>query len=208
VRQGAAGYLITDWGDWGHHQPLPVSYLGYAAGAAYAWSHEANRELDLPTALDAHVFHDPSRTMGRLAHDLGNVYQAVKTPLANGSRFFWTLLGGEARKNLYEEVTAEEFDRARETLAGILPRLASQRMRRADARLVAEEFAFAGRLLDHACRRGRYRLNRKSERGESLADELHGLTEEHRRIWRARNREGGLRDSAGRLERAGEVYGH
>jgi hypothetical protein len=208
VRQGAAGYLITDWGDWGHHQPLPVSYLGYAAGAAYAWSHEANRELDLPTALDAHVFHDPSRTMGRLAHDLGNVYQAVKTPLANGSRFFWTLLGGEARKNLYEEVTAEEFDRARETLAGILPRLASQRMRRADARLVAEEFAFAGRLLDHACRRGRYRLNRQSEGGESLADELHGLTEEHRRIWRARNREGGLRDSAGRLERAGEVYGH
>jgi hypothetical protein len=207
VRQNAAGYLITDWGDWGHHQPLPVSYLGYAAGAAYAWSYEANKELDIPAALDAHVFHDPSRTMGRLAYNLGNVYQAVKTPLANGSRFFWTLLGGEARRNLYEEVTAEEYDRAREMVAGILPRLGGQRMKRGDAGLVVDEFGFAGRLLSHACRRGRFLLDRDLERAGDLTEEMGGLIEEHRRVWRARNREGGLKESVGRLERAGQVYG-
>ncbi len=32
---GAVGYLNTDWGDNGHWQPLPVSYLGMAMGAAY-----------------------------------------------------------------------------------------------------------------------------------------------------------------------------
>ena len=35
---GAIGYLNTDWGDNGHMQPLPVSYLGYLAGAAMSWN--------------------------------------------------------------------------------------------------------------------------------------------------------------------------
>jgi hypothetical protein len=39
---GAVGYLITDWGDNGHWQTLPVSYLGFLAGAGLAWNAEAN----------------------------------------------------------------------------------------------------------------------------------------------------------------------
>lgn len=39
---GAVGYLITDWGDNGHWQTLPVSYLGFMAGAGLAWNAEAN----------------------------------------------------------------------------------------------------------------------------------------------------------------------
>jgi hexosaminidase len=36
-KHGALGYLITDWGDGGHPQPLAVSYLPYLAGAALSW---------------------------------------------------------------------------------------------------------------------------------------------------------------------------
>ena len=36
-RRGAFGYLITDWGDGGHPQPLAVSYLPSLAGAAVSW---------------------------------------------------------------------------------------------------------------------------------------------------------------------------
>ena len=35
---GAIGYLITDWGDGGHPQPLAVSWPLFAAGAALAWN--------------------------------------------------------------------------------------------------------------------------------------------------------------------------
>jgi hexosaminidase len=206
IRQNAAGYLITDWGDWGHHQPLPISYLGYAAGAAYAWSYEANRELDLPAALDAHIFHDPSRTMGKLAYDLGNVYQAVKTPLANGSRFFWTLLGGNERRNLYEGVTAAEYSRGEERVATILNRLPAHRMNRPDAKLVADEFALAGNFLGHACRRGRFLLERTAERGAALSEEMKSLAMEHGRVWLERNRVGGQSDSLSRLNRAASDY--
>jgi hexosaminidase len=36
LKHGASGYLNTDWGDAGHWQMLPVSYLGFAMGAAYS----------------------------------------------------------------------------------------------------------------------------------------------------------------------------
>jgi hypothetical protein len=206
IRHDTAGYLITDWGDWGHHQPLPVSYLGYAAGAAYSWSYEANRDLDVAAALDAHVFLDRSGTMGRLAADLGNVYQVCKRPLANGSRLFWTLLGGAERRNLYEGVTAEEYARGEAAVGPILERLGGGRMRRADAGLIADEFAFAGELLAHACRRGRFLFDRGLESAEELEAEIRRLAAEHRRIWLARNRSGGLAESAGRLEKTAGDY--
>jgi hypothetical protein len=204
IRHDAAGYLITDWGDLGHHQPLPVSYLGYAAGAAYSWAYEANRPLDMAAALDANVFLDRSGTMGQLAADVGNVYQVCKQPLANGSRLFWTLLGGTERRNLYDGVTREEYARGEVAVESIMARLASARMGRADAGLIGDEFAFAGELLAHACRRGRFLIDRTH--GKDLEAELRGLSSEHRRIWLARNRPGGLAESAGRLDKTAADY--
>ncbi len=42
VRHGAAGYLVTDWGDNGHLQPPSVSWLGVVGGAEHSWG--AGRE--------------------------------------------------------------------------------------------------------------------------------------------------------------------
>jgi hypothetical protein len=42
---GAVGYLITDWGDNGHWQTLPISYLGFVAGAGLAWNAEVSDEV-------------------------------------------------------------------------------------------------------------------------------------------------------------------
>ena len=43
LAHGAIGYLNTDWGDHGHLQYLPISYLGLVAGAAYSWCIASNR---------------------------------------------------------------------------------------------------------------------------------------------------------------------
>lgn len=37
-KYGGEGILVTDWGDVGHHQYLPVSYPGFIFGAASSWS--------------------------------------------------------------------------------------------------------------------------------------------------------------------------
>ncbi len=83
-RHGAVGYLMTDWGDAGHPHPLPVSYLGFAWGAALSWCRASNESLDLTRALDLHVFYDAAGVMGQLAYDLGKAASASK-PLPNWS---------------------------------------------------------------------------------------------------------------------------
>lgn len=201
IAHDAAGYLITDWGDYGHHQPLPISYLGFAAGAAYAWSLEANRDLDISRALDAHIFEDAAGVMGRLAFELGNVYRACKTPLLNGSPLFWTLFAGPDHKKRYSSVTAEEFSGAQAAISTAIAPLQSARMSVVDKELLKNEFRFAADLLTHACRRGRFLITPSGPDGKMLASDVSKLVVEHQRIWRARNREGGLADSTARLEK-------
>ena len=38
LRAGASGMLLTDWGDYGHYQPLSASWYPYLFGAATAWT--------------------------------------------------------------------------------------------------------------------------------------------------------------------------
>src|SRR5207237_510321 len=65
-KHGAIGYLITDWGDNGHLQYLPASYLAFAAGAAFSWCLESNRHADWAAALNAHAFEDSAGAVGRV----------------------------------------------------------------------------------------------------------------------------------------------
>jgi hexosaminidase len=206
IKNNAAGYLITDWGDYGHHQPLSISYLPYAAGAAYSWAHEANRRLDLPAALDAHVFHDRNRMMGQLAFDLGNVYKHCKKPLANGSALFWTLFGGPDHANRFSAVKADEYALAQSGVEEIISRLAAARMSCDNAALIADEFQFAADLLAHACKRGQFLLDRRIFDPVDLFTELQQLTARHRQMWLVRNREGGLWESAARLNNSQTAY--
>jgi hypothetical protein len=202
LKHGAIGYLNTDWGDWGHLQYLPISYLGFACGAALSWCYESNRDLTLPRALDLHVFHDPAGVMGQLMFDFGNVYQAVRQPMGNSSRLFWVLVGTPERKKLYEMITREEYDDAEARVRVALAGLDAVQMERADAQLIKDEIINSARMLVHVCCRGRWLLDPSSECVEDLAHHVRAILHEHRRLWLARNRPGGLADSVGRLETA------
>lgn len=41
IKYGAEGYLLTDWGDGGHPQPLACSIAAYVIGSIYAWHAES-----------------------------------------------------------------------------------------------------------------------------------------------------------------------
>ena len=195
----AIGYLNTDWGDLGHLQYLPVSFLGFAAGAAFSWCYETNKDLDIPRALDVHVFRDTAGVMGQLMRDFGNVYQAVKTPTYMSTRLFWTLMG-EDRRKLWEVVTKEEYDDAESRIREILGRLEGVGMTRPDAQLIADEIRNAAETLLFACRHGRRRLGVEKTPDAELVASLREIVAEHRRLWLGRNRPGGLDDSCSRLE--------
>ncbi|MBN2392904.1 MAG: family 20 glycosylhydrolase [Anaerolineae bacterium] len=206
LKHGAIGYLNTDWGDRGHWQYLPMSYLGFGAGAAYSWSLDANCALDVPQAIGRFAFDDPSGAMGRIAYDLGNVYQVPNVPrIHNSSILFHLLQGAVADEERFKSVTVEDFETTLERIDAILATLSDVQMHRPDADVVKREFASAGRLLRHACRRALQLLGQETHTAAMLAD-LEEAIAEHKALWLARNRPGGLEDSLARFEPLREAY--
>jgi hexosaminidase len=207
LKHGAIGYLNTDWGDVGHLQYLPISFLPIAAGAAYSWCLESNRDLPLADAVSLHVFRDPSGSAGRLMFDFGNVYQAVKSKQFNSAAMFWSLVGGDERKRQFEGITRDEIEETESQLREIDERLQRVRMERLDATLIRHEVSNAIEMLRHACARARWRINPANLDVKTMASHLRQIIAEHERLWLARNRPGGMRDSVRRLENRLADYG-
>ncbi|MDP8944618.1 MAG: family 20 glycosylhydrolase [Actinomycetota bacterium] len=210
LRHGASGLLNTDWGDNGHTQYLPVSYLGFAAGAAMPWCYETNRDEDFVAALDLHAFHDAARVMGRLSHDLGDAHKKAG-PAPHNSTVLFHLLTQAPDLAVPDGVTVESLRQAGEHINSVVGPLESARMDREDADLTRDEFANAARMMLHACNRGTAMLEGTIDsvgRREELASEMRTILGEHRRLWISRSRGGGLQDSESALvERLKEYAG-
>jgi hypothetical protein len=216
---GAAGYLVTDWGDYGHLQPLTASYLGLAAGAAFAWNAAtAETPLAPPWAelLDRHVLRDRAGAAGRVVTGLGEAYlHAGRTP-RNGSALFFLVVFAllERERRLVQGVTEGTLAATLEHVGTAASGLGGLRLERDDAAVVERELAWTADVLAFACRFGRRRLAsgdlgsfdaipRRDRR--ALARELRTLAERHREISLERYRPGGLEASAGWLTRVADL---
>ena len=176
---GAKGYLLTDWGDEGHWQPLAASLPGIVMAGAFAVSGPSSAKMDLERELDA-VMDAP---LGGLLLRLGTLYLMGGAIRANASEFFNILLndrGYSRHPNLTQSVLDETSGVAR----GV--RVAAERW--ADRNDWAKEIVYMANLIDCACHR----------RDEGR---LRELRDEHARIWRLRSREGGRADSLSKLPR-------
>jgi hexosaminidase len=208
LRHGASGLLNTDWGDNNHMQYLPVSYLGFAAGAAMPWCHETNRDEDFVAALDLHAFRDAARVMGTLSHDLGDAHKKAG-PAPHNSTVLFHLLTQAPDLPVPEGVTVESLKRAGEHINSVIGPLERVRMDRDDAQITRDEFANAARMMLHACNRGTAMLEGtldSAEKRDELASDMRTILGEHRRLWTARNRVGGLQDSERVLEERLKEY--
>ena len=82
-KYGAVGYLITDWGDGGHPQPLAVSWPLLAAGAALSWHGTSFDEKALVPVLNRDVFQDPGRHATKAALALGVAHRKLQFTALN-----------------------------------------------------------------------------------------------------------------------------
>ena len=203
LQHGAIGYLNTDWGDDGHWQPLPVSYLGFAYGAAVSWGYAANQALDVPAALSAHAFRDPTGVLGRVAYAIGETYRKPGVTPDNASVLFEILQAPREKITELKGLTAQGLQDALDHLETVAAGLPAARSTRPDAALLQQEFAWAAEMLRHACHRGLWALAGGDDAPlrAALAAAAGRLIAGQREIWLARNRPGGLPDSAARLEK-------
>jgi hypothetical protein len=200
----AGGLLNTDWGDNGHLQYLPVSDPGLAYGAAMSWCAATNRDLDLGAALSSHCYDDPSGELGAIVVELGDVYRRLTPQVWNVASLVLPLYFPQLDlgRGPLQGARGEEYDAVDADLDALDARLDRAGARRADAALITAELHNAIALVRVLTADARARLDvggalasvGAPERA-GLAGALRPVISEHERLWLARNRPGGLRES-------------
>ena len=179
---GARGFLVADWGDGGHWQPLAVSLPGLVFGGMLAHEGASAAKMDLESALNGIMGVPLGGTLLRL----GTLYLRGGALRANASELFRTLAndrGYSRHPNLTEPFLAEIS-----AIAEGCRHAAAAYAGGAYPNVWAQEIVHIANLVDAAC-------NRRDEK------RLRFLREEHDRIWKLRNRIGGMADSRAKLPR-------
>jgi len=203
---GAVGYLITDWGDNGHWQTLPISYLGFFVGAGLAWnagvrdlSSYLSRE-NLTSRLSLQVFGDSSNIVGQALYDLGSLYRVTGgESQCNASCIFKFLQNpNEASMKGIDQARAEEAHRQ---IVSILELLKKAQVGRPDSSIIIDEIMHGAAMADVSCRAMALSLKQAQDGDEWLALQRvwQDLYHQHAVLWLRRNRQGGLQDSLSRF---------
>jgi hexosaminidase len=221
VHGGAEGLLVTDWGDFGHHQYLPVSYPGFAASADLSWCSsvsDSRPELDLEMIarlLAAHCFDDPSGRVGEALVALGSVHRLIGPQPPNMSPLVGNILFPQlpVGRVITPGLESSELDNVDAAIDEALGSLDGARPGHDDGGLVLEEIRAGAAWLEFASADARSRLDGDGSlssipagRRAELGVMCRSLQDSHRRLWLERNRPGGLDDSLAWLEHIDECY--
>ncbi|MGM0432864.1 MAG: beta-N-acetylhexosaminidase [Spirochaetota bacterium] len=206
LRHGAAGFMVTEWGDNGHMQQLPIALPAFIYAASAAWNYELLDQIQIEKVLPV-VFPEISGCQEALMI-IEQVGESSGIHLHNAS-LPGALLFDHLAPYYREEITNQR---------GYLFKREFALLDMADSlisgdSLVAQELGLTVALLKFACTLGVLRLATPGcsvveippvER-VMLADRLGDIIVEYRRLWLERSREGGLAESAGRLEELREL---
>lgn len=206
-RHGAIGYLVTDWGDYGHRQQLPVSYPGWLFGAGIAWCAESNERIDLGTELSRLVFDGSSRA-GELWCEAGRIHEPTRLNLKNKTPLFVAMHGDWLDPASVNGLTLRSINAMLARLKPLYRSALSLKLKEPDPALVRRELILTFLVLRHAVLRARAALNPRlrAAAARHLHFDLRRIMAEHRRLWLARNRPGGLASSLSYYERNLKEY--
>jgi hexosaminidase len=203
-KHSAAGFLITDWGDGGHPQPLVVSYLPYVYGAAVSWCAATADEKLLTHVVNRDVFGDRTGSMGNAVLALGLAHRKFKFRASNLTPFGAVIAAPPPEQRelfcrdglkYYARVPAKniraalkEVEKSRRVLARARPGSAAGKIMAQELDLAARMAAQSGHymLWQQALAAGRTRAARQMAiRGIT---ELRRIEREFAGYWPARNK--------------------
>ncbi len=206
----AKGYLNTNWGDYGHWQPLSVCYAPMAVGAAYSWNVNSNPESEIEFILNQYVFRDATKKTAQSVLRLGNAYLKCKIPEGNANafhlmlrRYKWTMKGHYQTK----ELKIPNLEDAENEINLAIKDINQAKPQCADSSIIKKEILQASLLAKHGIKLGIARLkvskndtkNIDQKTKSVLQNDLEKIIENHKTTWILRNREGGLNSSSGKM---------
>ncbi|MCM8824547.1 MAG: family 20 glycosylhydrolase [Candidatus Omnitrophica bacterium] len=207
IKYGATGFLITDWGDNGHLQYLPVSYIGFGAGAGLSWCLKSNLNMPIEETIGLFAFDDASFNTGYLAYELGNVSTTTGISVSNASPLFLVLIEPilNQKAHRYPITTLwmrkKGIKNAEKQIEKALHYAGKLRIKNNEESLVRNEFENAARLLKHSCKKGMIIIDTYT-RGKiptrnvlkKMIDDVEQIIHEHKKLWLKRNKPGGLEE--------------
>ena len=197
LNTGSCGYLVTDWGDNGHHQYLPISYPGFILAACHSWNHKAAHRIDLAGAINQVFFKEPGTETAELLVRLGQVASLAPSRIRNATLFnrtlFWSMRN---EPSTTQTVSDEQLQNCVNELTSISQALPSSDS--TNLKLVQDEIRNAARMSIHGVHR-LLSFRNNAVKKQQLDADISKIIAEHERLWLARNAPGGLRESVQHL---------
>ena len=186
---GGKGYLITDWGDNGHHQYLPISFGGLTLGACSAWHHKASEFIDLSDAIHK-IWLPEHLKASQLLVTLGSIPDKIDCNIRNGTIFNHLLFWNMKKETVFSKHIRQKELNVIQNLLGEL----SEEIDAVPTSLVKKELSNAVRMASHSLDRlalFRGYIPRENNPKKTIQE----IITEHRILWKSRNRLGGLSES-------------
>lgn len=197
---GAEGYMVTDWGDNGHQQPLIISYPAIAYGAAMSWSIDKNADLhdDIGRIIDRHLVGDDTGIIGGVLERVGRVASRTGVVAVNASPLFAALFPDTL---ILTEGTPdpEAMRDVITTLDEAAAALDAARPSGTQSDVIIEELAVAIDLARFAARTMGGSVGLEVQPVAERVAELDHLINRYRSAWLSSSRSGGLDDSTSHL---------
>eukprot|EP00055_Hartaetosiga_balthica_P018148 m.129405 g.129405 ORF g.129405 m.129405 type:complete len:1346 (+) comp9460_c0_seq10:42-4079(+) len=228
-KHNGLGVLLTDWGDYGHMQPLCVSFPSLVASGGFSWNTNDNAMVNfenenqpsllswtdhvLGPLVDVHIFHNHDVRLGQVLIDLGNVYLHTESePLFNGAILFFFLIFSGPDTEMWRELSPSglqeclHFTHIHDTRLSDIE--ASQTkgdnaqidMAISELKLMSQFSLFAAELALLQAKNRTAIGGLLDKHRTDLANRFLALLAHYPEVWVLRNREGGMRESMKRLE--------
>ena len=197
-KHGAAGILITTWGDDGHHHPYAATLPALAHGAGLAWNPAAEPAAGVLRFLRRLFSGSSANRAAEALVELGEVSDRFRHQTPNGSPLEKVLFADA--KELPRHVAplgADELEDAAERLRGINTALAET-----STAGLGNGADVAAALLAFAVDRARaWKAGRVNLDAPALRARLNRLIGRHEETWLQTSRVGGLHESSARLRK-------
>lgn len=197
-QNGAKGYLITDWGDFGHLQPLVISLPAFTYGAGLSWNRvgtepQEHRAAKLALQLDYDCNADTTLVFKKLAQ----VHTASGCAIMNGSALFFALIRSKDSLDHVKLAPLREADfaAAEAALEKVLPAWHALSSVSLQHHVCTREIHWCHDLLAFAINFSRWRLAPEKQDKADLRRQLAQLLAQFEAVRNLRYRSGAAAES-------------
>jgi len=209
-KRGGLGILTTDWGDNGHLQYLPWSYLGFAYAAKVSWSVDETDQRSMDDYLNRFVFMDRSNRLSGIMTDVAHYNDLETLYVHNATMAFQSILYVDPSNRFPFEMvkTVHQTQLKNNPISpeshSNIELLLNDALKRLNAieaidPLLKEEIAQGIQFVRFGTDVNRFINGGLPCDPSDLIPRLDDLIARHSKLWLKRNKKGGLKRSLSRL---------